>query len=58
MFIWQTYNALFMIRNVVKYFAEYLKGDDFAKQFTPQVQSKWDACAGTVMKMSVVWAYE
>lgn len=35
MFIWQAYNALFMVRNVVKYFVEVLNEEDFAKQFQP-----------------------
>ncbi|CAG7726196.1 unnamed protein product [Allacma fusca] len=42
MFIWQAYNALFIIRTIIKYFAEYSKDDVFARQFsafTPSASS-------------------
>ena len=43
LFLWQTFNALFIVRVCVKYFTECLKEDDVIKQ----IESMGSAEAGT-----------
>lgn len=33
MFVWQTFNALFILRIIIKFFVERLKEDDVFRQF-------------------------
>ncbi|PSN32660.1 Dymeclin [Blattella germanica] len=43
MFIWQTYNALFILRCITKFFVENLNEDDLVRQFEAHPSSSHDA---------------